>query len=277
MLSHRDAPLEPHDVWTAWNLDPILIGTVVIVVWWYARGLRPGLEPWRFRAFVGGIAAVVVALVSPVDALADTLFSGHMVQHVLLIAVAAPLLAYAQPGPVTMRGMPARLRRVFVRARRGSGLDADRIRRAQHPLARLLLFIVVTWTWHASRFYGAAVDNRWVHALEHVLFLASALAVWNVIVGASRHRADLGVGVLVVFALMLQGVALSALLTFSNTPWYDVYSSPPPAWGLDALTDQHLAGLIMWFPTGLLHTTIAIALAIRWLRDLDDTPATLRF
>lgn len=259
-------------MWRAWNLDPLLLVALAVTVWVYARGRRAGLDPWRFRAFVVGVAAILTALVSPVDALADTLLAGHMVQHVLLVGVAAPLLAFAQPAPVIMRGLPASLRRIVVVARRGSRLDVERIRRTRHPLTRLVLYVVVIWTWHASTLYGAAVEHRWVHVVEHGLFLGVALAVWNVIVGSTRPRADLGVGVVMIFGLLLQGVALSALMTFSTAPWYDVYASPPRRWGLDAMTDQHLAGLIMWFPTGLLYTTIAVLLAVRWLRRLDEAP-----
>jgi len=270
LVAHTGAPLAPHDLWTAWRFDPFVGVALVVTGTVYLRGWRPPDGRARAYAFVTGLLVVALAVLSPIEAAAGTLLSAHMVQHLLLVVVAAPLLAVSAPGAALLRGTPVVVRRRFVAARRGVGLDAGRLRHLRHPAARWLLFVVTFWSWHASALYSAAVDSEVVHALEHVTFLGTAVLVWSVIVGHPSIRLPPFLGVVAVFGLALQAVFLSALLTFSPTPWYEPYAAPPPGWGLDALADQHLAGVIMWVPSGLFHTAVGIGLMVRWLNAHDD-------
>lgn len=269
VLAHEGS-LQPHDLAWAWNLDPVLLVGLVAAAWAYGRGRRRTTDtPGRQRAFAGALAALAVALVSPLEALSGVLASAHMVQHVLLVVVAAPLLAWSAPGAAVMRGLPRRLRAWNRAARVGAGLDADRLRATRAPVVRWLAHVVVLWLWHASALYGAAVEHEVVHVLEHATFVGTAWLVWSVILGPARVRVPPGLALLGVFGLALQGVLLSALLTFARTPWYEPYVEAAPAWGVDALEDQQLAGVVMWVPAGLVHVAIAIALLAAWLRDVD--------
>lgn len=268
ILAHEGS-LQPHDLPWAWNLDPVLLLGLAGGAWAYRRGRRATDTPGRQRAFAGAVAALALALVSPLEALSGVLASAHMVQHVLLVVVAAPLLAWSAPGAAVLRGLPPRLRAWNRAARVGAGLGADRLRATRAPVVRWLAYVVVLWLWHAAALYGAAVEHELVHVLEHVTFLGTAWLVWSVILGPARVRVSPGLGLLGVFALALQGVFLSALLTFARTPWYEPYVEAAPVWGVDALQDQQLAGVVMWVPAGLVHVAIGIALLAAWLRDVE--------
>jgi cytochrome c oxidase assembly factor CtaG len=269
-VAHAGAPLRPHDAWAAWQFDPFVIASLVAVGVLHWRGWRPADGTDRALAWWAGWVALVIALVSPVDAVAGVLVSAHMVQHVLLVAVAAPLLAASAPGAALLRGAPRPLRRfaVSVPSRLGVGIEGLRLLRG--AAARWLIFVGAFWLWHASVLYGAAVDSSWIHALEHASFLVTALALWSVLLGPRRVRVDRGQAVVMVFLLGLQSVLLATLITFASTPWYEPYSSPAPGWGLEPLADQQLAGVVMWVPSGLILTGVGILLLVRWLREIDD-------
>lgn len=269
-IAHAGAPLRPHDVWAAWQIDPLVVAGLVAVAVLHRRGWRPADGVDRAMAWWTGWVALVVALVSPVDAVAGVLVSAHMVQHVLLVAVAAPLLAASAPGAALLRGAPRPLRRFAVSVPSRLGVGIDGLRLVRGATARWLVFVGAFWLWHASVLYGAAVRSGWIHALEHVSFLATALALWSVLVGPRRVRVDRGQAVVMVFLLGLQSVLLATLITFASTPWYEPYASPAPGWGLDPLADQQLAGVVMWVPSGLILTGVGVLLLVRWLREIDD-------
>lgn len=277
IVAHDGGPLLPHDALTAWNLDPFIVVPLAISGWLYWRGWRPtrdGSTPGY--AMLAALVTVVIALLSPIDAIGGFLLSGHMVQHVLLTAVAAPLIAWAAPGVAILRGTPVPIRRRLVSTRRRTGIDATVISQARSPIARWLLLVSMLWLWHSSVLYGLAIRNDVVHALEHVSFLGAAVLFWTVIIGPVRARLAPGAAILAVFTLTLQGIVLSMLLTFSPIVWYDAYADAAPGWGLEPLADQQLAGVIMWVPTGFIHTGILLAILLRWLSAIDDPTVSVR-
>lgn len=272
VLAHGGQPPAPHDVWAAWNLDPVLIVLLVGVVLVHRRG-RPH-DPVATRWFLAGIAAVAVALVSPLEAMSSALASAHMVQHVLLVLVAAPMLAASAPSGPLLRGLPRGLVSRGGGALHAIGLTPRRTRLLRHPVVVLLVHVTVLWAWHAAALYDAALRSTPLHLLEHALFLGSGVLLWRVVVGPARVRTPAGAAVLVVFALAMQGVFLSALLTFSGEPWYDGYTATTAAWGLSPLEDQQLAGLLMWVPAGAIHVVVALRLLAGWLRQAEGDVAT---
>lgn len=277
VLAHAGQPLAPHDLWRAWNLDaPLLLG-LVLVLWAYRRGRAHGprrqADAWRARCFTGGLAVVVVALVSPLDALSGSLASAHMVQHVLLLLVAAPLLALSSPAAMLLRGTPPALRQATGRWRRRFGLTRRSLRPLRHPAAVWALHVGTIWFWHASVPYDAALDNHAVHIVEHATFVVTGLLFWRVVIGA-RGTVTNGLGILLVFTMGMQSVFLSALLTFASAPWYSGYESTTRPWNLEPLADQQLAGVIMWIPAGLVYLAAALALLVGWIHATErDTVA----
>ena len=270
-MAHAGRPLEPHDLWGAWNLDVPLLAGIAVALWAYGRGRVNGprreSDAWRARCFCGGLAVVTVALVSPLDALSGALASAHMVQHVLLLLVAAPLLALSAPGATIVRGTP-------LAVRRATGGWRRRLRPLRNPVGLWALHVATIWFWHAAVPYDAALDHHVVHVVEHATFVVTGLLFWQVVLGA-RGAVSNGFGILLVFTMAMQSVFLSALLTFASSPWYSGYAATAAAWNLEPLADQQLAGVIMWIPAGLVYLGAALALLVRWIQATEGEPLTV--
>ena len=280
VLAHPGQPPAPHDLWSAWNLHPVLLGGLLLAVWAYWRGQTSGprrpIDTWRARCFTAALVALGLALLSPLDALSGALASAHMVQHLLLLLVAAPLLALSAPSSAILRGSPLALRRASGRWRRRLGLTHGNLVVLRHPAAVSLLSVGVIWFWHAAGPYDATLDNQPLHVLEHASFLVTAVLFWQVVVGVrGGARVSGGLGVLLVFAMAMQSVFLSVLLTFARTPWYSGYAQTTAPWGLDPLTDQRLAGVIMWIPAGGIYLVVALALPVTWIRVTEREDVAL--
>ena len=257
-----------------WPLDPVLLGVLASSGVLYAAGTRRlwtggrrgrGVRVRQVWAFAGGLGALCAALVSPLDGVADQLLSVHMVQHVLLVLMAAPLLVIGRPGLVLAGLTPRPVHRWILRARR---------RRAwallAHPLAVWLAALVVLWTWHVPALYQAAPEHPGVHAVEHLCFLVTSFAFWEVALApGGRRRLARGIDVLYVFTGGLAAGALGALLAFSASPIYPHYVETASAWGVSALADQQVAGVIMWIPAGMVSLAVAASLFVQWFRAME--------
>ncbi len=277
VLAHAGQPLAPHDLWAAWNLHPAPLLGLVLAGWAYRRGrvarARAHADAWRPRCFAGALITLGVALVSPLDALAGSLASAHMVQHVLLVLVAAPLLALSEPSRTLWRGSPPAVRQVLARWRRRIRLTGEGLRAVRRPTSAWVLHAAALWFWHAAVPYDAALGNDLLHVLEHVSFIVTAVLFWHAVVAPSGDGAANGFGILLLFAMAIQSTFLSALLTFASTPWYQHYRSTTTPWGLDPLADQQLAGLIMWVPAGVVYVGAALVLLVTWIRSTEAEEA----
>jgi putative membrane protein len=279
-LAHGGQPLGPHDLWAAWDLSPPVVLALIAAAWVYVRGRRATNrrsdgEVWRARCFAGALLAIGMALVSPLSALSDALASAHMVQHVLLMLVAAPLLALSAPSATLLRGTPGVLRRASGPWRGRLGQMWRGLPVVRNAATLWLLHTGTLWFWHAALPYEAALSHEIVHVTEHVSFLVTALLVWRIVVGVrATERVPQGLGAMLVFAMALQSGFLSLLLPFARTPWYSAYAATTRAWGLEPLADQQLAGLIMWIPAGFVYLGVALALFVSWVRssELEDVP-----
>ena len=275
LLAHVGRPLAPHELWSAWNADPLVVGGLALLAWVYARGRTPGTPRWQVGCFAAAAVTLAVALLSPLDALSGVLASGHMVQHLLLTLVAAPLLALSAPAGPLLRGAPAVVRDAVSPARQRLGLAVRSAHLLRNPAVVWLLHVATLWAWHSAVLYDAALANPVAHALEHTTFLLTGFLFWRVVIGARALRVSPGLGVLLVFGMTLQSALLALLLTFARTPWYVGYTTTTRSWGLEQLADQHLAGAIMWVPAGFVYLGVALTLLIGWVRSTqgdDDLP-----
>lgn len=274
-LGSHAGPLAPGEAISHWSGDPLvlagLLGMVAIyaIVWHRARlGGSGALTGRHAAAFAAGWLALVLALATPLEALAGTLLSLHMAQHVLLIAVAAPLLALGLPVARMSRALPGVARR-----------PASRLRAAMvgggFIVAALLVHVAVIWVWHAPALYEAALTSSALHGLEHLAFLASAMLVWwSLFAFGSVHRPR-GSQVAALFVIGAQGAALGALMTFAAVPWYASYEPGAALTGVDALADQQIAGLVMWGAGGIAPVVVAALLLVAWLKRLDRYPPAM--
>lgn len=264
------------DAWSAalrWTFEPWAVVGMLLAVGLYAIGLARLLPRtgqgrgrlWRQAGwFFAGCAVLAVALMSPVDSLGGALFSAHMVQHELLMIVAAPLLVLGRPFGVWMWGLPAAWRPAVGGIGRPA-LIAVPWRILTAPLGAWLLHAAALWLWHLPRLFDAALANDGVHVLQHLSFLVTALFFWWSVLDETTRRDRPAGALLSVFTTMMHTGALGALLTFSSHCWYVAYLATAPRLGIDPLTDQQLGGLIMWVPGGLAYIVAGLVLCARWL------------
>lgn len=280
VLAHAGAPPAPHDLWRSWSPEPAVLAAIAlagfvyghgVLALWERAGAGRGVRVWQAAAFAAGLLTLLIALVSPLDALGSALFSAHMVQHLLLMLVAAPLLVLGQPLVPALWALPFPWRRGLGGWWRRSGTARAGWRSLAHPVTAWALHAAVLWVWHAPRLYETTLTHAGTHALEHTLFLATALLFWWTIVHAGRRgRPGHGAGLLSVFAMAVQSGALGALITFSPRPWYPAYAPSTAAWGLSPLQDQQLAGLLMWVPAGAVYLIAAGLLFAAWLAAAEQ-------
>jgi len=270
---------EPHawnEVWVVWNDDWWLWAIVLALGALYACGVRAlwrdagtgaGIPRSRAAAFALGWLASAAALLSPIDPLGGQLFSAHMLQHEILMLVAAPLLVAGRPLGAFLWGLPRRWRRASWAACRGCGLQAF-TRWLTAPLTAWLVHAAALWAWHVPVLFEASVRSDLVHTAQHVSFFATALAFWWAIMRPGAAHDLRGLAALYIVTTAMHTAVLGALLTLSASVWYPGYLATAPAWGLTALEDQRLGGLIMWVPAGFVYLGIALALFAAWLREL---------
>jgi len=287
--AHNGVPPAPHDFWQAWNWDPWLLLGLTLTAYFYSRavitlwrqaGVGRGVRPWQIICFGFGLLTLVVALISPLDALSTALFSAHMAQHLLLLYVAPLLLVLGAPSFLLLWAMPRPWRRPLMGWWQQSFWH--RLWRwLLHPIAVGALFGLTLWLWHIPVFYQAAVANRAIHVLEHGAFFGTALLFcWLLIDGRqarTKAEANEGLLLLVIFTTALHSGLLGALLTFAATPLYPIYRFGVAQWGLTLLADQQIAGVLMWIPAGFFYLGAMLVLVARRLRLLETTSPTIHY
>jgi putative membrane protein len=138
-----------------------------------------------------------------------------------------------------------------------------------NALAAWLIHGAVLWMWHLPSLFQAVLESEFVHALQHLSFLLSALLFWWALLQGRRHAINYGLAVLYLFTTAAHSGLLGALLTFARTVWYPAYAGKTDSWGLSALEDQQLGGLIMWVPACAVYIVAGLALFAAWLRESE--------
>jgi putative copper resistance protein D len=282
VLAHGDeapAPTLP-GVLLAWRLDPLVIGGVLLAgaaFVWAARRVarahpRTPHPPWRTASFLAGLATIVVALTSPIEAYEGVLFSVHMVQHMLLELVAAPLLLLGAPGTLALRAASPSVRRGLVRL-----LHSRIVAALSFPLLGWLVFAAVNWGWHFSTLYDQALENPALHYFQHATFLLAALLFWWPVIGAdpARWRLPYPVRLFYLFLAMPQNSFLGVALMGAPAALYPHYLSNLRSWGPPALADQSLGGILMWVGGDVVFLVAMGAVVTAWVRHEDRRTARL--
>src|SRR5882762_9249648 len=240
----------------------------------YVRGWRDlstrnpqRFGPGRLAAFLGGIAAIALAVAPPLDDLADRLLSAHMTQHLLLMMVAPPLLWLGAPVAPMLRGLPRRIRRSVA------GLAAPIARRLvgviAHPAFGSVAFAIAFWGWHTPRLYDLALRSDPWHHVEHACFFVTAMLFWRPVILAWPSRSRWPRWTMIPYLLLadLQNTVLAAMLTLSDRVIYSTYATMARAGTMSALEDQSTAGVIMWVPGSLAFLFAAVWLVMEVLND----------
>jgi putative membrane protein len=270
-----------------WSLDPplVLVADLAIFYW---LGSRRTVTPRRKRAaqrrrdayFYGSLVVLAIALASPIEILSEQLFWVHMVQHVLLLVVAAPLMVLAQPWIRLWRCLPLDARRWLARGL-SHGRRTAPLRAVTHklgsPLAGFILFSVVLLAWHVPALFDATLRNTTLHALEHTLFFTTAVMFFKQVIPSPPLRTTLPASHRVVFAIggMIVSWVLAVVLALAPHPLYSHYAhelSRPG--GMTALADQQIAAGIMWVPGSITFLLVVFVYVHRWL--LPPNPGNAR-
>ena len=226
---------------------------------------------WRTAAFVAGLATIVLALDTRIDDLAEQLLWVHMVQHLLLLVVAPPLLALAQPWNRMWHGFPLGFRRPVARAVAQSPwlLPLRRLASVlQDPLPSWICFNATLVLWHIPAAYDATLTSQFIHALEHASFFGTALLFWTRIVDSPPWRSPLGEVPRAVYAgsAMLVSWVLAVTLAVATNPIYSPYAEEASRpGGISALADQQIAAGVMWVPGSIPLAIAVLVVVYRWL------------
>lgn len=277
-------------VWSAllqswsWRIDLIIVlamaGTIYTWGWLRLRRRTHGSKhrlatDWRLASYLGGLAVLAVALMSPIDVLGQQLFTFHMVQHLLLIMIAAPLLLLANPFPFLLWGLPKKIRLPLAGLFNPRATFRRALRATTRPMFVWLAFIIVYVGWHDPNAYNAALIYPFVHDLEHLTFFATAMLFWwHVIAAGPRIHGRFPIGMRIGYLAltippnMLTGVAIA----FTGVPIYTYYTTVPRLFGLTVMQDQMISGVIMWVPGSMMYIVAILILAARLLQDESDKP-----
>jgi cytochrome c oxidase assembly factor CtaG len=238
-----------------WNLEPLQIAPTAIVAFLYARRvhtLRVRGTPvplWRRLAFWTGIVLVVAALVSPIDELGENdFFFFHMLQHVIIGDLAPLCFVAGLTGPILrpVLGLPG----------------VDRLRVLTHPFVALPVWAVNLYLWHLPGLYQAALEHAPVHALEHFMFFTCGVLMWSPVLETLPAPAWFGTGAKLgyIAAVRVVETILGNVFIWTNSVFYPWYEHATPRWGISAVHDQNLAGVVM-----MAEGSIVTIAALAWL------------
>jgi cytochrome c oxidase assembly factor CtaG len=282
VLAHGEqapAPTFPA-VLLEWRFDPLVIGpllaTSLAYLWAvrtvnrsHPRNQHPRLRTWLF---MGGLVAIGLALASPIEAYEGVLFSVHMVQHLLLMLVAAPLLLGGGPITLTLRAASPSVRRTLLRV-----LHSPVVKAISFPVLTWVLFAAVNWGWHFSALYDQSLENLLLHYVQHATFLGAALLFWWPITGVdpSPWRMPYPVRLFYLFLALPQNSFLGVALLSAGSILYPHYATNARTWGPSPLEDQQLGGVLMWV-AGDIAFLLAMAIVIlAWMRAEERKTARL--
>lgn len=253
-----------------WYAEPVPLIAAAAGVLLYDRGSRrlavtaPQRAPsgTEKACLVAGVAVLLIALLSPLDDLALQLQWAHMLQHVLLLVVAPPLVVLARPWEVATAGFGPRIARLLTVPQRALTTPGRHLLAA---VAAVTAFVAVMWMWHIPALYNLTLRNDAVHNLEHTAFLAVGLLFWTV--ALPRHDGAPALGLMgravVVFAGLVGSWMLAVFIGYAPTVLY-AYSG---SGRLTALADQQLAAGVMWVPASLPFVIVLVALGARWFEN----------
>jgi cytochrome c oxidase assembly factor CtaG len=269
----------------SWTPPVATIATLLVTAAIYARGFRrlhrrmPRRFPvWRLASFMAGIAALLVAIASPLEELDDILLQIHMTQHLILMMVAPSLILAGAPAIALVRGLPPRIARAIVRPILRSRAVRRVFTRLTHPLVCWIAFVVATWGWHLPATFQLALRSDGWHLVEHACFFITALMFWYPVVQPWPSAARWPRWAMLPYLLLADGqnTVLAALFMFSDRLIYPLYATAPRVAGFTPLGDQIVAGAIMWVPGSIFYLVPAALIMFQMLAPQNLTQRSVR-
>jgi cytochrome c oxidase assembly factor CtaG len=232
---------------------------------------------WRLLSYWTGLLIIALALLSPIDVLSAQLFTMHMIQHLLLIMIAPPLLLLANPMPFLLWGFPPRIRRrVGIGIGRVIGSSAhsrNTVKSLTGPGLTWMIWVIVIIGWHDPAAYDAALRSEFIHDLEHISFFFVGMLFWWHVTGAGPrlHKQHGFIGrIAFVLSVIPPNMAAGVVIAFASEP---IYAYTSGYLGLTALGDQQLGGVIMWIPGSMMYIVAALILASQLLQREERKPS----
>ncbi|MFB5084873.1 cytochrome c oxidase assembly protein [Symbiobacterium thermophilum] len=263
LWAHRFEDLWYPDL-LAWTVLLNAAYLLLVNLWRRAFNWGPPVPVWRQVLFCLGLWTVYLSEGTPIHIMSELyLFSVHMVQHTLLTMVMPPLILLGTPEwalrPLLRRPWAKRILRTLV-----------------HPVPALLLFNLIYSIWHLPVLYQAILLYHWFHAVQHAILVATALLMWWPVCSPTRELPPLSEpGQMVyVFLAGLAQIAAFAVITFADVVLYPFYEEAPRVFGIDPMSDQQLAGVVMHLASGVIFVFAWILIFFRWVarEDRDATP-----
>jgi cytochrome c oxidase assembly factor CtaG len=278
VAAHGVAAAPPSDLLSlfgTWSFDPTVQVPLLAAAVGYVSAVRAvnrahpanPVPVRRSVAFLLGIAAIELALQSPIEHYDTTLFSVHMVQHILLTLIAAPLIAGGAPITLLLRFARPEVRRRWILP----VLHSRVVRAVTHPVISWLVFAAVMWGTHFSPVFNASLEDPLLHQLEHAGYLIAALLFWWPIVGLdpSPWRLPYPIRAMYAFLQMPQNTFLALAIYSASDPMYPHYATLARTWGPTVLEDQQMAGGLMWIVGDLVFLVAILFVVAQWMRQED--------
>lgn len=268
LFTHPNVDLSRGGFTVHWST---VIGLLALWALWgwrarvHATDARSPQRPSRLQsaAFAGGLVVMFLSINGPLHDISDFyLFSGHMVQHLVLTIVVPPLLLLGTPGwmlrPALRYPAIAAVARAVTTAR-----------------AAFVIFNLILAGWHLPPLYNAAMYYHPVHILQHLMFLVGAVLMWWPLLSPLPELPRLSYPgqMLYSFLMTLPMTVISIFIVYADHMLYPAYASAPRLWGLSPLEDQQLGGLIMWIPGGLFFYLLTSLIFVRWTTSQRDDQA----
>lgn len=286
LWAHADEHIDMEGWWLAWTLPPAIVVNLTLMAILYLIGFRrlhhsssksrqdrfsnTKSSKWRATSFSGALIVLLIALGSPIDFISARLGWVHMIQHSMLMMIAAPLFMLGNPGRVFIAGLPRRTQRQIWRVRKRAVTWQIPLRWLRHPTVIWTMYALTLWLWHLPTLYEAALDHPLIHDFQHLTFFAASCLFWkSVLHPLKTRRMEPAIAVIYLYLASIHSVALGVLMAISPFVWYQPYQKTATEFGIQPLFDQQLAGYIMWMPACMMYAFIALLIFGIWLRDLS--------
>jgi cytochrome c oxidase assembly factor CtaG len=273
---------------SAWEFRPAVLiviltaGTLYFLGWRRLRRqsahhkLATGL---RLTSYFSGLGILAISLMSPIDRLGGQLFFMHMIQHMLFMMLAAPLLWLGEPFPIALWGMGQAPRHAVGGLFTRDSAFRRTLAYVTSPGISWLVFITIYIGWHDPTAYNAALYHDWVHDIEHITFFVASMLYWWPIIGAAPHIhshfpgwAKLPYLIGTVPPNMFVGISIA----FATEVRYSYYSTIPRFWGFTVMQDQQISGAIMWIPGSMMFIMAALIVLAKLFGKEKTLPGPIR-
>ena len=268
--------------WTAWNVNPLPTLLLLLAANWYLTGLsrweRPShpIRTWQKVSFFAGLLVLFVALQSPIESLAEHMFSFHQLQHIMIRMFGPLLILLGAPLTPMLRGLPSWALKGVVRPI----VRNPRARRAYelltNPVLTTVLFLSILFIWQVPGAHNAALRNPALHEFMHFTMLSSGFLFWWLVVDPKPHRSRMHYGLRVLYLglIVIPNTMLGAAITFTDHVIYSAYAEVEQPYNISLMTDQQIGGTVLWVPGDMMSVIVAGIVMIMWYqRETENEPA----